>query len=208
MKSIFKIIGNLWALAFISFVAIKFYASSGNELPEIAILYASKFEGFLSAFLTSSWFFVVFIAMWLAISFHISKSSGWAKLAEKYSANYPHKDQLNFKTITAVFDEQAFRNVLKCAVNSNGVYLKITFPFNFGFKKLFIPWHAISTVEQEQDKRTESSLSLVNKFLDTIPIEKRYFIRLNMYPEQIIKLEEKEFNLIKSEFPAHILGGK
>jgi len=204
MKTVFKVIGKLWAIAFISFIGIRFYSSEGNQLPNEAIMYAEKFESLLHSFLSSGWFFVFFISMWLGVSYYMSKASGWANLAQSYSNNYPKKTENKFNTVSAVFGEQSFGNVLQCMTDSKGVYFRIIFPFSFGYKKLFISWLDISEIKRENPQHTQS---IFNKLINKVTGEHFYFIKLKHFPDQIIKFDEKSFEYIKSEIPSQVLSG-
>jgi len=206
MKSVLRIIIPLWAIAFLSFIVIKFVVNE-NELPEIAISYATNFEYFLQSFLSSSWFLIFFIFVWFGASYSSAKSSGWIELAKLYNPNYPSNVSAEFVTINGSFGDKEFGNVLRCAADEKGFYFKVIIPFSFGHKKLFIPWYDIEEITCETAQRMESSSKLLSKLKGFIPKKKNYVIKLSKFPNQYIRFSEKDFEYFQIVIPSNIVSG-
>lgn len=101
---------------------------------------------FMEKFLTQnpSYSFLFFVLLWVAISFLISRLSGWGDLASYYSYNgqlvtrklYLQSGSLRWLT--------GYRGCLTIGATPEGLYLAVLFLFRMGHEPLFIPWREIS----------------------------------------------------------------
>ncbi|KGJ86385.1 hypothetical protein [Colwellia psychrerythraea] len=192
MKIVLKFIGFIWAVSFLSFFVLSFYSGTGGEIPTIAQEYVIHFQGLLESFLTSQWFFIVFVAGWFGVSYSLGKQSGWQNLAKKYG-NYKYDNpNVNFRTGNGYIGKIRHNGILKVATNSKGVYLRVLFPFKFGHKNLFIPWQDISVVTSERGLFSDKTPSFLKRIGKTISGTEYLNIKLPQFPEQRITIQSSE----------------
>jgi len=182
MKAIGKILGIVWFIAFGGFIVLKFLPNEDKS--EFAINYAEKFEEYLQWFLSSPLFFVLFIAMWLFVSFRLGKDSGWTKLAEAYSKSYVEPANSKFVTGSAYIGKVSHNRMLKVAADEAGFYIKAIFPFKFGHKSLQIPWSEIASLKEEEALVSPNTPGIVKNFVSSFTRKKHMKIELRAYPEQ------------------------
>ena len=87
MKIVFKFIGLIWTITFLSFFVLFIYVGIGGEIPPLVQEYVIYSQTVLSSFLTSNWFYVVFVVGWFGVSYGLGKESGWQNLAKRYRKN-------------------------------------------------------------------------------------------------------------------------
>ena len=87
MKIVFKFIGLIWTISFLSFFVLFIYVGSGGEIPPLVQEYVIYSQTVLSSFLTSNWFYVVFVVGWFGVCYGLGKESGWQNLAKRYRKN-------------------------------------------------------------------------------------------------------------------------
>ena len=203
MKIIFKYVGLVWAIAFLSFFALLLYSGTGTEIPPIAKQYVSNFHNFLESFLTSQWFFIIFAVGWLGVSYTLGKESGWQNLAKKYSDMSQGRTTVEFYRGNGYLGKIRHNGILRVAADNQGIYLRVLFPFKFGHKNLFIPWSDISTITSEKglfSKKTPEFLKNISKSLS----KTNYLnIKLHQFPEQ--RLTVQCFDDILSSVPQNLM---
>jgi len=192
MKIVLKFIGLIWAVSFFSFFILSFYSGTGGEIPPIAQEYVINFQDLLESFLTSHWFFIVFVAGWFGVSYTLGKESGWQNLAKKYGNNkYDNPDE-NFQTGNGYIGKTRHNGILKVAANSKGVYLRVLFPFKFGHKNLFIPWQDIEAITSESGLFSNKTPSFLKRVGKLISGTEYLNIKLHQFPEQRLTIQSTE----------------
>jgi hypothetical protein len=193
MKVVGKILSYLWVIAFGTFFILNFVPS--DQLPEIAIEYRSQFWALLESFLSSSWFFVFFIFMWVFVAFQLAKDSGWKMLAEKYSLHYIEPTFSKFSTGSGYIGKTSHNGILKICVDNSGLYLKTMFPFNFGHKPMLIPWSDVAELTDEKALVPEKTPKLLRVIAEKITRKVYKRVVLDTFPDQkIIVHWEDRFN--------------
>ena len=96
------------------------------------------------------WFPFAFVFGWLLISTLMAFASGWRQLAAKYRANGTTIG-CTFYFQSAAFGDSwlpvSYRNCLTFAVGAKGFFVEPMLIFRFLCPRLFIPWHAVETIE-------------------------------------------------------------
>ena len=90
-----------------------------------------------------AWVFpVFFVGMWLMITFLVSLTSGWRKLAEVYRADQPFfGTRLSWQS--ASFRGTSYNNSLVLGVSNQGLHIVPMLLFRAFHPALFIPWSEI-----------------------------------------------------------------
>lgn len=97
MKVVFKFIGLIGTISFFLVFVLFIYVGSGGEIPPSAQEYVIYFQTVLASFLTSNWFFVVFVAGWFGVCYGLGKESGWQNLAKRYRKNNDRELEKTFE---------------------------------------------------------------------------------------------------------------
>lgn len=104
-------------------------------------------------FLQPQWFFPLFALMWVAISFLLSQTSGWSKLAAQFKSKQVAEGE-QFRFVSGSMGIRPFPvsygGCLFLTVNEVGFRLSLLFPFRLFCPPLFIPWKAVESVEQKR----------------------------------------------------------
>ncbi|CZF79021.1 hypothetical protein GCE9029_01208 [Grimontia celer] len=150
MKLILSILGKLWGAAVFAFIALQFYKSSGNEIPDIIRGYVESIEQLLFSFVNSEWFFAVFVVGWFVAGYYLSRTSGWSVLADRYHLVSKSEPDLSFTTHSGVIGGIRHKGTLRISTSPKGLYAKMLLPFKFGHKNLFIPWSDIESAHLDQ----------------------------------------------------------
>ncbi|MCL1037012.1 hypothetical protein L2750_07585 [Shewanella submarina] len=187
MKIIFKVLGVVWSISFLSFIALLMYSLRGGELP----IEAKNYINYFQSFLTSHWFFVFFVFMWFGGSFYMARTSGWQTLALKYTDN-GSKRPLKFHTGNGYIGEVRHNGILRVAADEKGFYLRVLLPFKFGHKNLFISWCEVSAVRLEDGLFAKNTPHFIRGVSKAFLSRKCLAITLKKYPEQIITLQGVE----------------
>ena len=90
------------------------------------------------------WFIPFFIAMFVVISFVISKM-GWSRLAEEFKTDNKF-DGKRVGLISATINSCNYKNIIVLKYNQYGIFLKTVFPFNLFHPPILIPWNEIKEV--------------------------------------------------------------
>lgn len=94
--------------------------------------------------LFENYFIVFFPILWVAISFVLSRISGWHELGEKYSRiNFVSGEKWRFRS-ARLRHSVSYNNCVIFVANREGLGISIFFLFRFGHPPLFIPWTDIS----------------------------------------------------------------
>ncbi len=192
MKVVFKFIGLIGTISFFLVFVLFIYVGSGGEIPPSAQEYVIYFQTVLASFLTSNWFFVVFVACWFGVCYGLGKESGWQNLAKRYRKNNDRELEENFRIGSGYIGKIRHNGILKVAANNRGLYLRVLFPFKFGHNNLFIPWQEISAVTLESGLFSENTLGFLKSM--TKPFSKTEYlnIQLNEFPKQRLTIRSTE----------------
>ncbi|MEM7389421.1 MAG: hypothetical protein AAF347_06200 [Pseudomonadota bacterium] len=192
MKVVFKFIGLIRTISFFLVFVLFIYVGSGGEILPSAQEYVIYFQTVLASFLTSNWFFVVFVAGWFGVCYGLGKESGWQNLAKRYRKNNDRELEENFRIGSGYIDKIRHNGILKVAANNRGLYLRVLFPFKFGHNNLFIPWHEISAVTLESGLFSENTPGFLKSM--TKPFSKTEYlnIQLNEFPRQRLTIRSTE----------------
>jgi len=202
MKIFFKFIGLILAISFLSYLALSLYSGTGGEIPAIAKQYVSTFRHLLDSFLTSHWFFVVFSAGWLGVSYTLGKESGWQNLAKKHSYKSQSDTPKTFYTGNGYIGNIRYNGILQISANNRGIYLRIFFPFRFGHKKLFLTWRDIASITLENGLFSDKTPGFLKKIGKSLSKTEYLDIKLNQFPEQ--RLTIQSFDKIRGLIPQNI----
>ena len=183
-------------------MGLQFYSGVGGELPNFALQYVSSFNKLLESFLTSSWFFVVFVFGWFGVSYSLGKESGWQNLAKHYSQSIQIDRNAKFNTGNGYIGKTRHNGILRVYGNKKGLFLKVFFLFKFGHKDLFIPWHDISSITLDKGLFSSKTPKLLKRLGESISKNSYLNIILNEFPEQ--RLTIQHFDELNNEIPLHL----
>jgi hypothetical protein len=202
MKIVLKFVGLIWTIAFLSFVVLSFYSGSGGEIPSVAKEYIVSFQDLSQQFVTSNWFFVVFVTGWFGVSYTLGKQSGWQNLAKKYGNNKQENSVVKFHSGNGYVGKIRHNGILRVAANKNGLYLRALFPFKFGHKNLFIPWADISAITLESGLFSEKTPGFLKNIGKLLTKNEYLNIKLHKFPEQLLIIQS--FQELTGSIPNHI----
>ncbi|HTO70911.1 MAG TPA: hypothetical protein VMR31_13705 [Myxococcota bacterium] len=103
-------------------------------------------------FLEPPWFFVTFVAMWLALTALTSRISGWARLAEEFRSDAPAAGE-TFRFASGSMGRRfpaKYNSCLWVVVTPAGFQLSLWLPFRFLSPTLFIPWTRVESLEEKR----------------------------------------------------------
>jgi len=83
-----------------------------------------------------------FVALWVAVSYTLSKKSGWSRLTEKYQFSQKFEGQY-FRFQSAKMNKINFNSALEIGVNDSGMYLVPMILLRLFHKPILIPWNEI-----------------------------------------------------------------
>jgi len=108
---------------------------------------------------------LIFVAVWVLISFTISRMGGWHVLAQHYHRRLePSGERWRFQS--AQFRRMtSYSNILFISANRRGLWLSVLFLFRLGHPPLFIPWNKI-----EVSKETKFFQTMTRFEVSGIPI--------------------------------------
>ena len=112
----------------------------------------------MSSFLEPQWLALLFIAACLAGVALLARVAGWSSLATAFRAKgVPVGESLRF--VTGSLGSPEFpvkhKNCLHLALNSEGFYIALMFPFKFASPALFVPWGQVESCTVEQVVSTQ-----------------------------------------------------
>ena len=192
MKFVFKFIGLIWTISFLSFFVLFIYVGSGGEIPPLAQEYVIYFQAVLSSFLTSNWFYVVFVVGWFGVCYGLGKESGWQSLAKRYRKNNDCDLEESFRIGSGYIGKIRHNGILKVAANNRGLYLRVLFPFKFGHKNLFIPWQEVSAVTLQSGLFSENTPSFLKRMAKPVSKTEYLNIQLHEFPKQRLTIQSSE----------------
>ena len=97
-----------------------------------------------------SYFVLIFIFFWIAISVLISNLSGWTRLARHYRTDAPFDGvRFRFQSAGLRFGTN-YNGFLTVGVNRMGLYLAVWLLFRIGHPPLFIPWRDVTMTERKK----------------------------------------------------------
>lgn len=91
---------------------------------------------------------VIFIGMWVLITFIISKM-GWSRLAAEYPFDGPFTGT-RVGMISASINSANYKNAIILKYNNEGICLKTVLFFRLFHKPVFIPWKEIKEVKDKK----------------------------------------------------------
>ncbi len=103
----------------------------------------------LLAFLITISSIIGFSAYWFFLSWLIARISGWAQLAEHYSASYKFEGELHLSRYGLFKNTSKYHKLLKVGISEEGLYLSMAAFFRVGHPPLLIPWGDISYINQK-----------------------------------------------------------
>jgi hypothetical protein len=85
---------------------------------------------------------LLFVGMWLLVTFLLGYASGWVTLAKFYRASQPfHGTNVRVRGARMGHGPLgSYRNVITVGVNPQGILLHKFFPFKISSPDLFVPW--------------------------------------------------------------------
>jgi hypothetical protein len=92
-------------------------------------------------------FLLLFVAMWLAVTFLLSYISGWAFLAERYRAKQRFAgryERIRSSQMGRLGPFGSARNALYAGVDDAGLHLRMFVLFRVNCPDLFVPWREIT----------------------------------------------------------------
>jgi hypothetical protein len=185
MKTAIKVISFIWALAFFAFIAARFYGSLVGPLPPTIAAYFFTFQKALESFLSSWLFGVVFVFVWVAISFQLSIMGGWAKLAKHYRFTGRLPDSIKKLHMgSGRIGNISYNNTLRVAVSRSGIVLKVFFMFRIGHPCLQIPWQCIEAICIQGSPIDKSRNPILHAISSKLSWSKYAKISLNQLPDQ------------------------
>ena len=193
MKTIGKLLGWAWMIAFVLFIAAIFYRGSGHQLPDNIEGYRIAFENGLESFLGLWMFGVVFVAMWFLVGYQIGKDSGWKRLAESYenSSGVPVSD-ISFELGNGRVGAIPYANILQVGGHQFGLALKLLLPFRFGSPNLYIPWNDIDTIQLKKSMSPDKPNSFFQSLGRRLPGRLFAHVTLARFPDQVLILPWSE----------------
>jgi hypothetical protein len=107
----------------------------------------------LSTLAQPQWALPLLVVAWLVASLVFSRLAGWAALARVFAAPAPPAGE-SFRFVTGSLGSPnwpiRYRRCLRVVINAQGLYLALMFPFNFGSRALWLPWHSVATLSEKQ----------------------------------------------------------
>lgn len=191
MNRTLKIIAWTCGVVFSAFFIATIYKSGGHELPERVEYYRSLFQNGLEWFLSSWMFGVFFIVMWIGVSFHTSRASGWRRLSEKFS-NRPigFVEPPAFTLCSGKFGAVSQNGILKVGFSKSGIVFKVVFLFRLWHPPLYLPWASIKSIEIQRSRVSDDSA--FRKIAEFLSPFKYASINLTEYPDQVALVGWKE----------------
>lgn len=104
-------------------------------------------------FVQSQWFYPTFALMWIAITGLLAQLGGWSTLARQFRSDESIQGE-RFRFVSGSMGKRflpvSYGNCLFVVINDAGFGLSILFPFRILSPPLFIPWHAVASVERKK----------------------------------------------------------
>ena len=118
-------------------------------------------------------FSFLFIGVWCFILFQLSKTSGWARLAEVFECkNKINGNYYNFQS--AHINNVQYSGSLKMGISKTGLVLVPIFPFRIFHKRVLVPWEHISAESYQKSLVAGYSLSIANLDIQIIISDKQF----------------------------------
>jgi hypothetical protein len=187
MKLIGRIVGAVWAIVILGFMAVSFYADSGHPLPDAFVRYRHELEHALRWFMASGLFFPLFITMWFAGAWQLGKDSGWHRLAITYGiARGSSQDEAHFMFGSGRVGKVAYNNTLKVATTRSQLIIRLQFLFRFRCPDLFIPWSEIKSIRLQPTTLADSAPGFLKWIGKNLSRGTYARIELSKFPDQIL----------------------
>ena len=125
---------------------------------------AHRLPSGMPSFLEPQWLVPLFVAGCFAGVALMARVAGWSSLAVTFRAQgLPAGESLRFVTgwLGSLAFPIKYKNCLRLALNSEGFYLSLMFPFKFASPALFVPWGQVESCAVE---RVFSSQIVVFRF--------------------------------------------
>ncbi|MBX9456402.1 MAG: hypothetical protein KL863_10495 [Rhizobium sp.] len=125
---------------------------------------------------------VVFTALWVSITFVLSRVGGWHRVARRYAANGKPAGGKEIHYLTGMVGVVSYRLVLTVIVAEQGLYIATRKVFSVGHPPLFIPYSAICNaqfrslffkeyVSFEIEEEPIATVWLPSKVFDGVPVQ-------------------------------------
>src|SRR3990172_3408786 len=112
------------------------------------------------------------VLLWAAISYLLSRISGWGQLAQVYRFNLPFDGKRWRMQNASMRWGTNYGYCINVGVNLSGLYLSPVFLFRIGHPPLFVPWSDI-TFKQEKELFVGQVVRLVFSCKSYIPFRIR-----------------------------------
>ncbi len=169
-----------------------------------------KFIESLSQFLHLTGVFpVLFIAVWVTISYYLSRDSVWVKLKAKY-ADFTMPLTVGGKPLElhsgpGSLGSVRFEGVMLVAATAEGIIIKMRFPMNIGHPPLQIPW--VQIIEFELTDSQQKQGGVMGMKLTGSASKKSYndkYARFKMQELADQSLEIPWHVRMNNQIPAHL----
>ena len=117
------------------------------------------------------WHLPLSFAVWLAVTYVTSRTSGWHLLAEQFHVYEDIEgDAYRFASgsMGKRFMRVKYSNSLFITVGKRALYISVFFPLRFAHPPLLIPWSQIESVETKRTMRIVEHVEI--KFKDKWPV--------------------------------------
>ena len=107
----------------------------------------------MQGILNPHWFFLLFLALWIAITGLLSRFSGWSRLARDFPATTAGSGERFIFASGSIGGQHMpvnYSNCLFVTIGPEGMRLSILFLFRFLSPPFFLPWSAVASVEEKQ----------------------------------------------------------
>jgi len=187
MKLIRRIVGAVWFVIVLAFIAMLFYGDSGHPLPDAFVRYRQEFDQALNWFMTSGLFFPLFIAMWFASTWQLGNTSGWHRLATTYGlARGSSQDEARFTSGSGRVGSVAYNNSLKVATTRSQLVVRLLFLFRFRCPDLFIPWSEIRSIRLQPTTLADGAPAFLKWIGKNLSRGTYARVELSKFPDQIL----------------------
>jgi len=92
---------------------------------------------------------LVFPLFWCAVSFLLSRFSGWRRLALMHGTDRPPRGT-SFRWQSGSVGLVRYRNCLNIRAAQEGLFISVAWPFRVGHKPLLVPWSAIHDAQPQK----------------------------------------------------------
>lgn len=122
---------------------------------------------------------VLFIGYFAIKSLH---EKGWKDLQDRYHFNYEYFNGENLKIRNLKINDINSQNVVKIKASGQGLFIKMTFPFNIFSKPILIPWDDIVDVQSSKVLFYKMKKIIIgNPLISTIELSEKDYNKMRNY---------------------------